>query len=83
MTKTLNSIEEMVTHKKNKASDPSSSENQQPADDHDIWAKLLASKVRRMNEDVGDEFKLQVDTMALQFLQKWHVYPWSLLKVDA
>ena len=55
MTKTINNMNDMVT-------------NKSPQDEHDMWAKVLASKVRRMDADKRDEFKLKVDTLALSYL---------------
>ena len=38
--------------------------------DNEIWAKLLAKKVNRMDPMVGETFKIKVDSMALDYMQK-------------
>ena len=56
MAKTINNMNDMVS-------------NKNPQDEHDMWAKLLATKVRRMDQDKGDQFKLRVDTLAFEYLK--------------
>ena len=66
LSNTLTSIGDIVTK-----------QHQQPVtsapveDAHDMWAKLVAIKVRRMDEMKAEEFKLRVDTLALEFLKNW------------
>ena len=66
---TVKTLGELVTSQKSQAS-TSRAQTLSEADDHDIWASLLAKKVRRMDPMDGDEFKLKVDTLALTYLQK-------------
>ena len=72
MKDTMSSIDVLVKHNiTKKTQNECSTSNPPETDDHDIWAKLLASKVRRMSQENADQFKLEVDTKALQFLSMW------------
>ena len=67
MTKTVTNLgDAFVQSQRNKNSGASVS--QVDEDDHDLWAKILARKVRRMDQVVGDQFKIDVDIMALKIL---------------
>ena len=67
MTKTVSNLgDAFVQSQKNKNSGASVSNVDE--DDHDLWAKILARKVRRMDQVVGDQFKIDVDIMALKIL---------------
>ena len=70
MDKTINTFEQIATQKAGQADNPTSSKNQSPEDEHDTWARLVASKVHRMNPLVLDDFKLEVDTLAVNYLKK-------------
>ena len=68
MTQTVTNLgDAFVQSQKEKNHGPSVSHIEE--DDHEMWAKILARKVRRMDEIVGDQFKVEVDIMALKILQ--------------
>ena len=69
MNKTISSINEYVGTKRNKNKSPAKVDCTQE-DDNDIWAKLLSKKMKRMDEMAAEQFKLEVDTLALKYLNK-------------
>ena len=69
MSATVSTLGDFVKQKQQSSSDPHQSQPHTD-DEHEIWAKLLANKVRRMHDVVADQFKLEVDTMALQYMKK-------------
>ena len=66
---TVKTLGDLVGAQKSQASTSGAQSNPEE-DDRDIWAKLLAKKVRRMEPMDGEEFMLKVDTLALTYLKK-------------
>ena len=68
MTQTVTNLgDAFVQTQKDRRNAPSVSHIEE--DEHEMWAKILARKVRRMDETVGEQFKIEVDIMALKILQ--------------
>ena len=70
MKNTMNTMVEAIGTRQQAAKNQKSPSPDKSADEHDIWAKLLATKVRRMDHQVADDFKLEVDTLAVSYLKK-------------
>ena len=68
MNKTITTLGAFVDQRKKDLEKSATNPNIQE-DEHDMWAKLLATKVRKMDELDGLQFKCDVDNMALQYLK--------------
>ena len=66
LSDTVQSVGDIIKHRQTAAAEPSDSRKK---DCHDVWAELLAVKIRKMPEMKAEEFKLKVDTMALDVLK--------------
>ena len=66
---TISTLGNMI---KVKTDGPGTSKSQSGSvdDDVDLWAKLLANKIRKMEPMEGVEFQLEVDSLAMQRLKK-------------
>ena len=69
MSQTVSNIGETFAQSQRKQGNSQSTANAEE-DEHDIWGRLLAKKVRRMDKNVIDQFKLEVDSKALKYLNK-------------
>ena len=69
MNKTITSIHDYVDTKKSQKKSPLKTVPTSD-DDTDMWTQLLGKKVRRMDQMAAEEFKLKVDTLALEYLSK-------------
>ena len=65
---TISNLGKLITDKKKKP--PSSTQSHASDDDTDVWAKLLANKIKKMESIEGEEFKLEVDMLAMKRLKK-------------
>ena len=70
MKETMNSLGEVFAKRKSATNLPEKVQDPKSPDIHDMWSKLLATKVRKMDESVIDDFKLEVDTLANTYMKK-------------
>ena len=69
LSKTISSVGDMISKKQSASAESAPSAS---LDDLDVWAKLVAAKARKMEEMRAEEFKLKVDTLALEYLKADH-----------
>ena len=69
------SISSLVENVGKKPTSEAGAEPSEPMDDTDIWAKLLASKIRKLDDLCQEEFKFRVDGLILEQLKSQAAMP--------